>query len=81
MQALAFLVRMLLIFWFALFVSSLRCLSGGASLIETLMISVPLSFLIDAAFGCRVGTPYYFASLGCRLAQELSLVSLDSQAW
>ena len=36
MQALAFVVSGRFIYWLALFVSSLRCLSGGASLLETL---------------------------------------------
>ena len=85
MQALAFVVssrRMLLIFWLALFVSSLRCLSGGASLIETLMISVPLSFLIDAAFGCRVGTPWSlllcFTRLQACSGTVIGLIGLSS---
>ena len=59
-QSLAFVVsarRMLAVLWFALLVSSLRCLTGGVSLFEMLITSVILSLLADAVIGARFGTP------------------------
>ena len=60
-QSMAFVVsarRMLVVLWFALLVSSLRCLTGGVSLFEMLITSLFLSLVADVVIASRFGTPW-----------------------